>query len=136
MPLTHHQASWWRLAGEYAGPVHYPGQLVQPEDLESYPEAVREKIQDNNGVYNREKLESLLGEPLEKRKETGLSLYCGEWGCLSTVPQEDRLQWYRDVRSIFESRDIPWTTWDYKGGFGIIENGEINEALVEVLLNE
>mgnify|MGYP006298447653 CR=1 FL=1 len=136
MPLTHHQASWWRSGGEYDGPVQYPGQLVDPDDLKPYPEGVRKAIQESNGVYDREKLKAMLEKPLTKREQTGLPVYCGEWGCLPTVPEQDRLQWYRDMRSIFESLDIPWTTWDYKGDFGIITDGQINQELVDVLLDK
>ncbi len=70
-------------------------------------------------------------------KEYNLPLYCGEWGCLRTVPDAARLQWYRDVKSVLEENNIAWATWDYKGGFGIInkENKEEKE-LIRVLVGK
>lgn len=136
MPLTHHQASWWRNGGEYDGPVRYPGLIVKEEDLKGYPERVQGAIRAMNGVFNADTLEALLAKPLKKREETGLPLYCGEWGCLPTVPEEDRLRWYEDMVTILEKHDIAWATWDYKGDFGIRnkETGEPVEPLIEVLL--
>ena len=68
----------------------------------------------------------------------GLPVYCGEWGCYPSVPRESLLNWYRDMRAVLESHDIAWTTWDYKGGFGI--RARETEApvtdLIEVLVGE
>ena len=136
MTLTHHQASWWRNGGEYTGPVKYPGLIVEEEDLKGFPKNVQETTRSNNGVYNAEVLEALLEKPLKKREETGLPLYCGEWGCLPTVPEKARLQWYTDMRTMFKKNNVGWATWDYKGDFGIRnrKTGEPVEPLIEVLL--
>lgn len=48
-------------------------------------------------AFKLAKLESLLAKPLAKARETGLSLYCGEWGAVSNAPKEDRLRWCRDM---------------------------------------
>ncbi|NQT24404.1 cellulase family glycosylhydrolase [candidate division KSB1 bacterium] len=136
MTFTHHQASWWRNGGEYTGPVKYPGLIVEEKDLDGFPENVQETTRNNNGVFNADTLEAMLEKPLKKREELGLPLYCGEWGCLPTVPEKDRMQWYTDMRTMLEKNDIGWATWDYKGDFGIRnrETGEPVEPLIEVLL--
>lgn len=135
--LTHHEASWTSI-GAYSGPVKYPGQLVEPEDLATIADAsLRELIENRNGYYTIDSLEKLLEKPLRKARELNLQLYCGEWGCLPTVPRESLLQWYTDVRTILEKHNIAWANWDYKGGFGIVDRRNNNQPiddLIEVLL--
>lgn len=133
MPLTHYKASWTKV-GEYQGPVNYPGIVVADRDLEGLPEALLEAI-GGTREYNKQILEKLLAKPLSLSEKTGLSLYCGEWGCLPTVPREARLQWYRDHRANLEENGISWATWDYKGSFGIFdEEGNVDREFVDVLL--
>ncbi len=58
-------------------------------------------------------------------------------GLSRTVPDAARLQWYRDVKSVLEENNIGWATWDYKGGFGIInkENKE-EKDLIQILVGK
>jgi endoglucanase len=135
--LTHHEASWTSI-GDYSGPVQYPGKLVDDNDIKSIAdEKLREHISNQNHLCNIDSLEKLMEKPIKKSKELNLQLYCGEWGCLPTVPRESFLQWYTDMRSILEKHEIGWTNWDYKGGFGVVDrknNYEPIDDLIEVLL--
>lgn len=134
MPLTHHQAFWWRFGGEYNGPVAYPGQVVEEADLEGYAPDVVQTIESENGVFNQAVLEAMLEKPLKKARELNLPLYCGEWGCLPSVSTEARLAWYGDMRSNFEKHGIGWATWDYKGSFGLLDpDGNPIPELIDVL---
>lgn len=131
-PFTHYRASWTKV-GEYEGPVRYPGEVVTDEDLKGLPEDLIGAI-GRQRHFDRDILEQFLAKPLALAQETGLPLYCGEWGALPTVPRSDRLRWYSDVRSIFEEHGIGWATWDYKGSFGLVgRDGTIDRELVEVL---
>lgn len=137
--LTHHQAGWTSI-GDYTGPVHYPGMSVEEADIEGLPEELANSVRGANGVFNRDTLEALMEKPIRKSKELGLPLYCGEFGCLPTVPREDMLQWYADMRWCFEKHNIGWANWDYKGGFGIVERNQPGlvpiQDLIDVLLGE
>jgi endoglucanase len=136
MLITHYKASWTSV-GRYEGLVTYPGQLVQPEDIEGLPADVAQIVRNNNGVYDREKLESLLAKPLALARKLDLPLYCGEWGALPTTPREVRMQWYRDVRLNLEKHGIAWANWDYKGGFGIlVRDGRPDREFIQVLLGQ
>lgn len=136
MLITHYKASWTSV-GRYKGPVTYPGQIVKPEDIRGLPDDVARIARSNNGVYDREKLESLLAKPLALARKLDLPLYCGEWGALPTTPREARMQWYRDVRSNLEKHGIAWANWDYKGGFGILtRQGDPDREFIEVLRGE
>lgn len=130
--LTHHQASWTHI-GVFDGPVRYPGQTVNPDDIDpSLPSNVIESLHYHNGYFTREKLEELIMQPIEFAKRHNLPLYCGEFGCFPTVPRESLLNWYADVTDIFENHQIAWTKWDYKGGFGIIDR-ETGEEITDIL---
>jgi len=130
--LTHHTASWTTI-GAYKGPVKYPGQTVDEADLAGVPEPL--EIRRRNGMWNRTRIMTSLSKPLALAQRTGLSLYCGEWGCLPAVPRESRLRWYRDMVSVMNEKGIGWATWDYKGGFGLRkQDGKPDEELVSILV--
>ena len=136
--LTHHEASWTNIA-DYRGPVIYPGMIVAEKDIKSIenPE-LKQRISQSARHFDKDVLEDMMSKPIQKSKELGLQLYCGEWGCLPTVPRESLLQWYGNMRSILEKHDIAWTNWDYKGGFGIVDrdNGDQKiDDLISVLLD-
>jgi len=132
--LTHYKASW-NAAGRYQGPVRYPGVVVADEDFQGLPQELQDALRGSNRHFDRRVLGEMLAKPLALREQTGLPLYCGEWGALPTSLRADRLNWYRDMRSILEEHGIGWANWDYKGGFGIIDRkGVTDEGLLEVLL--
>jgi endoglucanase len=134
MLITHYKAGWTDV-GKYKGPVNYPGQLVSPEEVAKLDPEIARIVNSNNGVYNRERLESLLAKPLELAKKLDLPLYCGEWGALPTTPREMRMRWYRDMRANLEKHGIAWANWDYKGGFGILgRGGQADQEFIKVLL--
>jgi len=133
--FTHYKASWTKV-GEYPGPVNYPGVIIDEKDLKGLPDDLVKEISYHNGDFNRDSFEKLIQKPLTMAAKYNLPLYCGEWGCLPTVPEQGRMQWYRDVRSVLEEHDIAWATWDYKGSFGIKsrDGKEIYQNLIDVLL--
>ncbi|HEY6975425.1 MAG TPA: glycoside hydrolase family 5 protein [Chitinophagaceae bacterium] len=134
--LTHHEASWTNIK-DYKGPVNYPGAIVNEGDLKNLPDSLRGVIMRNETYYTKDSIQKHFAKPIAVAKKYGLPLYCGEWGCLSTSPEKARLQWYRDIKSVLEANDIAWATWDYKGGFGIIndENKEEKE-LIQILVGK
>ena len=134
--LTHYHASWTNLR-DYQGPVHYPGQAITAEEMEELPENMREIVAARNGVYNQDTLEYMMQEAIEVAGQKGLNLYCGEWGAVAEAPQEDRLQWYADMRAIFDRNNIADANWNYKSNnFGIVNSdGTPNEVLIQVLVD-
>ena len=83
----------------------------------------------NKTSYNIDSIRRHFAKPIAVAKKYKLPLYCGEWGCLKTVPVAARLQWYSDMKTVLEQNNIGWATWDYKGGFGIVDtNGEDAEV--------
>ena len=131
--LTHHTASWTRIK-DYNGPVNYPGVIVKEEDLKGFPDSVRTEILKNKNSYTIDSIRRHFMKPVGVAKKYNLPLYCGEWGCLSTVPDAARLQWFRDMVAVLKENTIGWATWDYKGSFGIINNkNEEEKELIKIL---
>ena len=130
-PITHYQASWTPIA-DYRGPVNYPGMIVPEDALAALEEPLRSVLAGMNGVYTKDSLEALILKPIVFARERGLQVYCGEWGSYPTIDQAMRLRWYGDVRSILEKHHVSWTTWDYKGGFGI-RDGKTGEAYPDLI---
>ncbi len=132
--LTHHQASWTDI-GDYAGPVHYPGQIVKPEELNGFPDSIVQKIEPRIKEYSKQKLEQMMEKPLRVARELNLPLYCGEWGAMATAPAADRLRWYQDMVALFEKHGVAYANWDYKSGnFGLVNGeGEAQQTLVNVV---
>ena len=133
--FTHYKASWTKV-GEFTGPVKYPGVIIDDKDLKGLADDLMKEISYHNGDFNRDSFVKLIEKPLALAAKYNLPLYCGEWGCLPTVPEQGRMQWYRDVRSVLEENGIAWATWDYKGSFGIKsrDGKEIFQNLIDVLL--
>ncbi|MEK6477013.1 glycoside hydrolase family 5 protein [Catalinimonas sp. 4WD22] len=135
--LTHYQASWTNLA-DYKGPVHYPGPLLTNEEFEALSPRQQDIVGRRMHAYTQDTLEQMMQKPLRVAQETGLPLYCGEWGVITKAPEEARLQWYRDMIEVFKKNGIAYANWDYKSGsFGLVgDDGSVNTALVQIISPE
>ncbi len=134
MVLTHYHASWTKV-GEYTGPVTYPGKVVPEKNIENLPEDLRKEVEYWGRNYNIDSMRVEVNKPLMYAREHHLPLYCGEFGCLNTVPEDIRLRWYGDFIKVLDEDGIAWANWDYRGGFGIVDAaGKPNQALIDRLL--
>jgi len=69
-----------------------------------------------------EKLRATLDKASEFAKENNVPVFCGEFGVfMIQSPPEDRVYWYKFFCEELAKRNIPWTCWDYFGGFGIFK---------------
>lgn len=133
--LTHHQASWTKNK-IYTGNVHYPGYVVQPSDTLDLPAEVRQHVRSyTQEPSNQESLAAAIQIAINKADSLGLQLYCGEFGCLSTVPDRTRKRWFADMIQFFETNNIAWTAWDYKSdGFGVFKSEDLTLRFPEQTL--
>jgi endoglucanase len=66
----------------------------------------------------------LINKAVTFRNQRKVRIYCGEFGVyMLNSNNDDRCRWYKTVRQYLENNDIPWTSWDYKGGFGLFTKG-------------
>lgn len=136
--LTHHDASWTGFR-DYTGPVHYPGALISQAEFDSLSVPQQTIAKEFIGVeWNMKKLEEMMQLPLQKSKELGLQLYCGEYGVITGAPEADRIRWYNDMISVFNKNNIASANWNYKSGqFGLVDgNGVKNEAMIKAVIKK
>ncbi len=146
MFLTHYKASWVPAAiKDYSGPVTYPGPVIDAavfkKHMTAYTDKSLEYLNSSTDNWGPARLQEEFAPAIARAKELGLQLFCGEFGCLPTVPRKARLAYYRDIVGVFEANGIAWSNWEYKGDFGIAEwhglkslDGAPDVQLIDALL--
>ena len=132
--LTHWHASWTNQKN-YTGPVHYPGVILTQEEFDNLPDDMKEPAQRWVGKeFNKVWIQEQWQKPIQKAKELGLPLYCGEFGIITGPPKEDMLRWYQDMIDLFEENNIGYANWNYKSGsFGLIDgDGNPREDFIKI----
>lgn len=90
---------------------------------------------------NVEFVKSLIDIAVMFRDKHKVDIFCGEFGVLmDNSIDSERVYWYKITREYLEERSIPWTSWDYRGGFGIFTKGsqeqfpsDLNIPLIKAL---
>jgi endoglucanase len=122
MMLTHYKAGWTQLK-DFDGEVTYPGPIISEEDyaanVDSTNEGTFQFYTEALENWGPERLVGVFQQGLDFANEKGLQLYCGEFGCMPTVPREARLKFYADQVKVFEENGVAWCNWEYKGDFGL-----------------
>jgi endoglucanase len=118
MPLTHYRAPWW-TGGFYDGPVVYPGIPIPAENLAALDPGQRAILEPELRPHGPDTMRADLGIALSVARRHDLPLHCGEFGCFDAAPRELRQQWYRDLLAVFDELGIAWSSWDYRGRFGV-----------------
>jgi endoglucanase len=141
--FTHQGASW-------SPPMEYLGGVPFPYNAKRMP-ILHNKIRNTwiaNNLRNEYKRESdvvYMRKTLDKAvafsNERGVPVFCGEYGVYDFVsPPADRAVWYEVATDMLDKRNIPRTSWDYFGGFGIYNKGggkdfnrDLNVAIVRAM---
>ena len=143
--FTHYKAGWVPTK-TYTGPVRYPGPVVSAEAYDAImkipaTENISDLVGNARDHWGPERMRQEFEPAIRRARELGLQLYCGEFGCLPTVPRTDRLAYYRDLIAVMEANGLAWANWEYKGDFGIFEwhgektvTGAPDTALLDVML--
>ncbi len=61
-----------------------------------------------------EMFEDLFMQALEKAREYGADVYCGEYGVIDRATPEDTVKWYRTINGVFEKYGIARAVWNFK----------------------
>ncbi len=85
------------------------------------------------------KLKSTIDQAVNYANTNQVNIFCGEFGVYNlNSPDTDRVFWYKNVPAYLTEKTIPWTMWDYQGGFGLFNKGsnevfeyDINRPLAE-----
>ena len=135
--ITHYHAGWIPDMMKVTCPINYPGRIISEEDENNLDPELHARLKNwTLGSFDVNFIEERIKIAVEKGKETGLPIYCGEFGCIvNDVPAEVRQNWFRDMIAVFDKYDIPYTVWDYKGGFRVFnrDNTPFDETILKIL---
>ncbi|MCW5910611.1 MAG: cellulase family glycosylhydrolase [Cyclobacteriaceae bacterium] len=122
--FTHQGATWGEPSMASLSGVPFPYNAstmpTTPNDLKGtwVEGAISNYI--NEGTINR--VRQLIDIAVAFKEQRNVPVFCGELGVyIPNSNNTDRVRWYEVVRTYMEQKDIPWTMWDYKGGFGLFE---------------
>lgn len=135
--LTHHQAPWTSI-NNYDGPITYPGMLISDTTvLENYDAETRQECLKFNGYWDKETIYNQIKPAIDKAAEFGVQAYCGEFGVYpKALDSTTRLQWYKDICSIFRENNIANAHWCYKGDFPTVDENLNPTDVPAILLNK
>ncbi len=141
--FTHQGADWTLPSMEYVADIPFPYSAAEMPPLDTiYAGTWIEEVYNYyyyEGTFQN--IDSLLNIAVQFKNSRNVELYCGEFGVyMPNSNNHDRVLWYDHVRKYLEQNNIPWTTWDYKSGFGLFKKGsnelfeyDLNIPLIEAL---
>ncbi len=141
--FTHQGAGWTNPSMVPLAGVPFPFgadrmPLCPPELKGTWVEGSLNAYKSDGTVY---RVKELIARALNFRDKRNVPVFCGEFGVyMRNSKDEHRVYWYEVVRTYLEEQGVPWTSWDYQGGFGLFEAGtnelfehDLNVPLVEAL---
>ncbi|MDZ7314839.1 MAG: cellulase family glycosylhydrolase [candidate division KSB1 bacterium] len=125
--FTHQGAGWTSPSLTSLAGVPFP---YDPARMPACPPDLKGTWIENSlaGGYRvdgtEKKIKELIGMAIKFRDTRKVPVYCGEFGVyMLNAANEDRVRWYGVVAPYLTEQGIPWTMWDYTGGFGIFRKG-------------
>jgi len=144
MLFTHQGASWVTPSQIDLGGVPFPYDAARmpacPASLKgTWVEGYMNTTYKTDGTVA--KLKSTIDGAVKYARDNGVKIFCGELGVYNLKsPDADRVGWYKSVTGYLTEKSIPWTMWDYQGGFGLFKVGsnemfdyDINRPLAEAI---
>jgi endoglucanase len=141
--FTHQGADWTDPSLESLTDVPFP---YLPEVMPELPSELKatwasQEYYAYNGDGTFWKVEYLIDRVESFQNSRNVPVFCGEFGVYKPYCQDMyRNLWHFFVRMSFESRGISWALRDYRGGFGLFEEGtsesfyyDLNIILVKLL---
>jgi len=124
--LTHQGASWTTPSMQDLAGVPFPYAANQ---MPSFPSSLQGTwVEGAFANYQNEGNANFIKQKIDIAtqfsQQRGVPVFCGEFGVyIPNSDQESRVQWYQVVVDDLNESGIPWTMWDYHGGFGVFEEG-------------
>lgn len=134
--LTHYRASWTDQSDNPLK-VTYPGYLASADEVATLSPELKSKygnLAEQGGYNDISTLEAQIKQAYDAAAAMGRKAYLGEFGVIIGADEQSAIRWYQDVVAICEKYGIGYTTWDYKGGFGIIRNGQPWQEKIDALI--
>ena len=116
--FTHQGASWCHMERVLGLPFPYDADKMPP--MPENPTEVEKNCFKNYPVTGQlSAVTDCFDQYAAFSRERNAPVFCGEFGCFMTVPNELRISWYRIVAGLLAERGIARTSWDYFDGFGV-----------------
>ena len=141
--FTHQGASWTdpSLVSLASVPFPYYASDITACPMDLQNTWVQSSLTNYRNTGTADRLKELIDIAVDFQKTHDVPLFCGEFGVYKlNSNNENRIYWYSVVRNYLEQKGIAWTMWDYKGGFGLFEQGsselfdyDLNVPLVKAL---
>ena len=124
--FTHQGASWTHIERMHDIPFPYDAEKMPP--LPENPTEEEKQRYENYPVDGRlETVMNYFDQYADFSHARRAPVFCGEFGCFTSVPNEQRVAWYRIVAGLLAERGIARTSWDYYGSFGIFNSTSYGE---------
>ena len=85
---------------------------------------------------DRSFIRAAFSDAVNAAEERGAPLYCGEYGVIDKTSLSSALNWFSDIRSVFDEYGISRAVWNYRGkDFGITDEhySEITDKIVSLI---
>ena len=141
--FTHQGATWGSPSlGPLAG-VPFPWDAARmpacPQSLKGT--WIESQVNNYSNLGTAASVRQLIDNAISFRNSRNVNIFCGEFGVyIPNSNNSDRVYWYDIVKQYFELNYIPWTIWDYQGGFGLFNKGsdelfdhDLNVPLLQAL---
>jgi endoglucanase len=141
--FTHEGATWVSPSMAALSSVPFPFDASRmpacPADLKGT--WVESSLNSYSGEGTVIHVKQLIDNAIAFKNSRNVNIFCGEFGVyIPNSINDDRAYWYGIVKQYLEDNNIPWTTWDYKGGFGLFNKGsnelfdhDLNVPLLQAL---
>lgn len=137
MEVTHQKAAWVPPLLEYNRVVDYPGTAAELDKFVADHPQTAPYLGRHVGRYlDSSVLLEDVQPAIDFAEANHVAVYCGEFGVIETAPLQTRLNWTRDLISIFREHSIGRAYWSYKGvDFGLVDRtGKVvNKELVDIV---
>jgi endoglucanase len=124
--FTHQGATWVSPSMEPLSGVPFPYDAARmpacPPGLKGT--WIESGLNSYSGDGTVSSVRQLIDNAINFRNSRKVNIFCGEFGVyMVNSSDDDRTYWYQVVREYLGENNIPWTTWDYKGAFGLFKKG-------------
>lgn len=137
LPVTHQKCYWHAGLKEYDRALSYPGEATGLGDfLAAHPEHSGSLKPFVGQYFDKNWVRRALQPAVDFTRQTGKTVFCGEYGVIDRADSQTRRNWNRDLVAVLNETGIGHTYWSYKQmDFGLVgaDGRVLDEKLVEIV---
>lgn len=123
--FTHQGATWTSYMQDLSGvPFPYDAARMPSTPASAKGTWIESSLNNYKNDGTVAAVKQLIDVAVNFKASRNVNVFCGEFGVyIPNSPHADRVYWYDVVRKYLEEKGIPWTSWDFQGGFGLFKKG-------------